>query len=62
MHQSLLGFLIVSLVILTTLVHSKTDSEDGMHTPFTHALQILIDFALHFVLIPMEIVEWRNGV
>ncbi|XP_011031253.1 PREDICTED: protein STRUBBELIG-RECEPTOR FAMILY 5 [Populus euphratica] len=28
MYHSLLGFLIVSLVILTTLVHSKTDSED----------------------------------
>ncbi|KAH8503874.1 hypothetical protein H0E87_014937 [Populus deltoides] len=28
MNHSLLGFLIVSLVILTTLVHSKTDSED----------------------------------
>ncbi|KAJ6732652.1 PROTEIN STRUBBELIG-RECEPTOR FAMILY 5 [Salix koriyanagi] len=28
MHHSLLGFLVASLVILTTLVHSKTDSED----------------------------------
>ncbi|KAG6767754.1 hypothetical protein POTOM_026640 [Populus tomentosa] len=28
MYHSLFGFLIVSLVILTTLVHSKTDSED----------------------------------
>ncbi|KAJ6336550.1 hypothetical protein OIU76_006433 [Salix suchowensis] len=38
MHHSLLGFLIVSLGILTTLVHSKTDSEDvsALNVMFTN--------------------------
>ncbi|KAJ6321099.1 hypothetical protein OIU78_016328, partial [Salix suchowensis] len=38
MHHSLFGFLIVSLGILTTLVHSKTDSEDvsALNVMFTN--------------------------